>query len=460
VKYAGFRALLCALFVTAGAAATASAAPFHTQFPGAWAQPPTTQECIDTTAAHVACYGPAQFQQAYDMKSLYQSGLTGAGKTIVLVDSYGSPTIKADLATFDSDFGLPAPPSFRVVTPAGPVPAYNPQQNPDQPSWGVETSLDVEYAHAMAPGANIVLVETPVDETEGVQGLPQMMYSENWVIDHHIADVISQSFGATEETFPSARSVYDLRGAFYNALQHRVTVLGSSGDGGPTDQDTDLVDYFPFRVNSWPSADPLVTSVGGTQLHLDQNGNRLAPDNVWNDTALFGSPAASGGGLSKFFSQPFYQDGVGGIVDGRRGTPDVSMSAAVNGGALVYYSFTGTGAYHIVGGTSEASPLFSGIVAIADQAAHRDLGLLDPALYGLGDSGGSGLVDVTGGNTTVSGDNGGGEYNGPFTVDGYPADTGYDLATGLGTADGAKLVAELAGSNSHRRGHRSPRRRG
>jgi subtilase family serine protease len=186
-------------------------------------------------------------------------------------------------------------------------------------------------------------------------------------------------------------------------------------------------------------------------LTLDANGNRLAPDVVWNDTfnpnvtGPTPSPAAGGGGLSAVFSRPSYQDRVAGVVRGARGTPDVSLSAAVNGGVLVYESFLSSGAgFLIVGGTSEATPLFSGVVAIADQAAGHRLGLLNPALYRLGDGHGSGIVDVTGGNTTVQFTNTT-QFPGTFTVPGFTASRGYDLATGLGTPDGARLVRQLAG---------------
>jgi subtilase family serine protease len=449
------------LLATAGVAAAwalgaqgAVAQPMHVAIPHRFAQPPTTAQC--ETAIGIACYNPAQFQQAYNLNPLYHAGLDGAGKTIVIVDSFGSPTIAQDLATFDADNNLPAPPSLKIIQPVGQVPAYNPNDS-TMGGWAVETSLDVEYSHAMAPGANILLVETPVAETEGVTGFPQIVEAENYVINRHLGDVISQSFGATEQTFPSRWSIYALRGAYFNALVHRVTVLGSSGDGGATDQTSDGVDYYPFRVNSWPSSDPLVTSVGGLQLHLDANGNQLAPPNVWNDTALFGSPAAGGGGYSSVFDRPFYQDGVRPVVGDRRGTPDVSLSAAVDGAANVYMSFsnppqgiTGPG-YYLIGGTSEASPEFAGIVAIADQAAHHDLGLLNPALYALadrpsfGDRSGSGLTDVTLGNNSVSGTNSGGQYDGPFSVTGFNATPGYDLSSGLGLPNGAALVAELAG---------------
>ncbi len=447
---------LLAVFATAATGAvmvicgSAVARPLHVLIPHRFAQPPTTADC--ETQIGIACYSPNQYQQAYDMKPLYAAGLTGKSRTIVLVDSFGSPTIRDDLKTFDSDFGLPNPPSFNIITPSGTPPAFDPNDS-DMVGWAVETSLDVEYAHAMAPGANILLVETPVSETEGTVGLPQIVAAENFVINHGLGDVISQSFGATEPTFPNAQSIFNLRGAILNAHAHGVTVLGSSGDGGPTDEDTDLADFFPFRVNSWPSSDPLVTSVGGTQLHLDADGNRLAPDNVWNDSfntdVNGGTPSAiaSGGGRSAVFGRPSYQDGVANITHGARGTPDVSMSAAVDGAALVYMSFGGLPApgYFLIGGTSEASPLFAGVVAVADQAAGHRLGLLNATLYRLGDRGPSGIVDVLGGDTDVAFTNTT-QFPGQHRVKGFRAKRGYDLATGLGTADGARLVGELTGA--------------
>jgi subtilase family serine protease len=450
--------LICALFgvvaVVAATATTASARPFHVLVNQRYGQPPTTAECLQQSG--IACYGPQQFEQAYGLNPLYQAGLNGAGKTIVIVDSFGSPTIQSDLAKFDTDYGLPTP-SLQIITPDGPVPPFDPNDT-TMVGWAEETSLDVEYSHAIAPGANILLVETPVAETEGTTGFPEIVEAENYVIDHHLGDVISQSFGATEETFPDPQSIYGLRSAFINAALHHVTVLAGSGDAGPTNATAspDAMDFYPFQVNSWPSSDPLVTSVGGTHLQLDAAGNRLGPDSVWNDGTelfnLFGppyTPAAGGGGLSSVFGRPSYQDSVRDVVHHQRGTPDVSMSAAVDGGANVYLGFLGADSgYYTIGGTSEASPEFAGIVAIADQAGGRDLGLLNPRLYG---SGGSGLSDITVGNNTVTFENPAGDpYPGPHTVPGYDAVPGYDLASGLGTPNGAATIAELAGH--HRRG--------
>ncbi len=132
-------------------------------------QPPTTADC--EAAYKVACYEAPQIQQAYNLPALYAHGVNGKGATIVIVDSFGSPTIQNDLATFDGQFGLPAPPSFKIIQPAGAVPPFDPT-NGTMLSWAGETTLDVEYAHTIAPGASIVLVETPVAETEGVTGFP------------------------------------------------------------------------------------------------------------------------------------------------------------------------------------------------------------------------------------------------------------------------------------------------
>ena len=312
------------------------------------AGPFTAADC--EKAYQVACYGPAQIRQAYDLPALYAGGVTGRGATIVIVDSYGSPTIRNDLAVFDRAYQIPAPPQFQIIQPAGRVPAYDPA-NSNMVGWAGETTLDVEWAHAVAPGANILLVETPVSETEGVHGFPQIVMAEQYVLSHYHVDVISQSFSATEETFPSPASVQALRGAYQAAYQDHVTVLAASGDSGAADVGPDETTYYSFRVTSWPDSDPLVTGVGGTQLHFTAQGTPAAPT-VWNDTYNRDAnefadgnpgpnPLASGGGTSIFFTRPSYQDGVADVVHGSRGVPDISMSAACSGSVNTYDSFGG-----------------------------------------------------------------------------------------------------------------------
>ncbi|WSK73135.1 S53 family peptidase [Streptomyces sp. NBC_01276] len=394
--------------------------------------PLSTEEC--RTKWKIACYTPLQYRAAYDLNPLYKAGITGKGRTIVIVDSFGSPTVQHDLDVYSKQFGIP---STKVeVVKWGNVPAWDPK-NADMLGWAGETALDVEMAHAMAPDAKIVLVETAVAETEGTTGLPEMMDAEKSLIDRGIGDVITQSFGATENTFPGFdkgdfSSIKNLRYAFEAAARKHVTVLASSGDGGATDYNADGSAYYDHPVNSWPSSDPLVTSIGGTQLHLDDAGKRTAPESVYNDNG------AGGGGQSHVFKRPAFQNGVKNIVGAQRGTPDISMAAAVDGGAWIYTSYdpTATG-WDVSGGTSESSPLFSGIVALADQAAGKRLGNINEALYRLyGRSAydrSTGLVDVNDGTNN--------SYQG---VTGYTAVNGYDMATGVGTLDAARFVPALA----------------
>jgi subtilase family serine protease len=412
---------------------------------GRFAQPPTTAEC--EAEFDVACYQPGQIEHAYGTPALYAKGITGRGQTIVIVDSFGSPTIKADLATFDKAFGLPAPPSFRILQPAGKV-----TYTAADAGWAGETSLDVEYAHTIAPGANIVLLETPVAETEGTTGFPQIVKAETYAINHHLGGVITQSFGATEQTFATRKALLALRGAYKDALAHGVTVLASTGDDGAANTEADGSTFYTFPTTGWPATDPLVTAVGGTQLHLRANGSRISKDTVWNDTYnvavnqfIFGdngpNPIAGAGGLSTIFGRPSYQNGVRGVVGAHRGVPDISMSAACNGSVDVYLSPPGvTPGWYPTCGTSEASPLFAGIVSLADQVAGHPLGLINAALYRLLQQKAPGIVDVTKGNNTVSF-----TQNGKtFTVKGYSAGPGYDLASGVGTVYAPLFVPELA----------------
>ena len=459
-------AVTAATAVSASTATSAAPAASHTGLasvqlkPGvlharhATSQPPTTADC--ETAYQIACYEPGQIQTAYNLAPLFKHGITGKGQTIVIVDSFGSPTIRHDLQVFDKTFGLPAPPSLKVIQPAGKVPPYDPN-NADMVGWAGETTLDVQYAHTMAPGANILLVETPVSETEGVTGFPQIVKAENYVVNHHLGSVISQSFGATEQTFPNKATLESLRSAFENAAAHHVTVTAATGDSGAADVGLDETTYYLHPVVGWPPSDPLVTAVGGTQLHLNATGQHTSPDTVWNDTYnkatqeyIFGdagpNPLAGNGGKSIFFSRPWYQNGVKNVVGNSRGLPDISMSGACNGAVDTYNSYGGIPAgWYPTCGTSEATPIFSGVVALADQVAGHPLGLINPALYQLSAEHAPGIVDVTSGNTTVSFTQNGKLY----TVKGASAKRGYDLASGVGTINGAYFVPELARAASH-----------
>ena len=406
--------------------------------------PPTSDQCEQQY--QVACYDPAQLQQAYNLNPLYSSNLNGRGRTIAVVDVFGSPTLRSDLAQFDGTFGLQAPPSLKIIAPAGRIPGYN-KNNADMVGWAGETTLDVEWAHAIAPDAKILLVEVP--ESRNGNFISQAISAENYVVKHHLADVISQSFGGAEQ---AAGPISSLRYAYENAQKARITVLAATGDTGAANTGPDGMTYYTYPTAGWPATDPLVTAVGGTDLHLDISGNRSSADTAWNDTyskavnkIVFGdngpNPLATGGGKSARFSRPSYQNGVKNYTGTKRGIPDISMSGSCAGSVNEYQSFGGLQAgWYTVCGTSEATPLFAGIVALAAQKAGHDLGLINSALYKLSAEHAPGIVRVASGNNTVSFSQHGHHY----TVHGYGARNGYSLVAGVGTVNAQYFVPELA----------------
>jgi subtilase family serine protease len=425
---------------TSASASASPAAPARAPAPA----PPASARCQRQYG--LACYSPEQIQRAYDLPALYAKGLDGRGRTIVIVDSFGSPTIRHDLRVFDSAFALPGPPSLRVLQPVGAVPRYDPH-NQDMVDAAGETTTDVEAAHAIAPGASIVLVETPVAETLTGGGFPQFVAAENYVVTHNLGDVISQSFGIPEQNFPGRAALLKLRSAYVSARHHDVTVLAATNDFGVTGPAKAGGMFRTQRVVDWPASDPLVTAVGGTTLHLTGRGRRVSPDSAWNESSSAvvarytgALPWASSGGVSSIFSRPAYQDAVHAVVGDRRGIPDVALSASFSGASLTFESFTGApGTWKPAAGTSVATPYFAGIVAIADQATHTRLGLLNPALYRLEQSHAPGIVAVTRGGNTVSFKQG----SKTITVSGYRAGPGYNLVTGVGTIDAARFVHDL-----------------
>jgi subtilase family serine protease len=373
---------------------------------------------------------PAEFVAAYDTGPLYSQGITGKGQTIVIVDPFGSPTIKQDLAAYDKAWHLPAPPSFRVITPAGPVPPFRP--NGSRTGAAVETTMDVESAHVLAPGAGILLVETPTAETEGTAGFPDIVRAENYVISHHLGSVISMSLGATERTFPSRQSIMDLRSAFINAASGRnmVTVVAATGDVGAAGLMLNGKTVYRTPQIGWPASDPLVIAVGGTQLGAQPPGSATAPATSWPQ---------SGGGRSAVFARPRFQESLASITGRTRAIPDISMDASCSSGLEMYATPGSVGSsrkWNVVCGTSLSAPLFAAVVALADQQAGRPLGPITPLLYHMAKVRDPGIIDVRGPDNTFS--------HGSTKVQGFPAGPGYDLVTGLGTIDAARFVPDLA----------------
>ena len=344
--------------------------------------------------------------KAYNTPALWNQGLTGAGSTVATLVSYGDADVKAVIDAYDQRNGLP-PADISVIAPSGPVPGCaDPGVDTSTcQSWGGETDLDVEMIHTMAPAAHIVIAATPIAETQGFTGLPEMMAAVDYMTKHQIADVISMSFGTAEDTFPSLDSVQSLDPAFERASKAGVTLVASSGDYGATNPVLIGPGTFPYRAASWPASDPNVTALGGTVLSLDANGNRTAPDVLWRP---------SGGGISKTYARPSWQNSVKGITGSKfRSFPDITMEG--------------------IQGTSESSPLFAGVLALAVQAKGGRLGQINPTLYGkLGPKADkSGIVDVTSGDNTYG------------TVPGYTAGAGFDIVSGWGTLDASKFVPAL-----------------
>jgi len=284
----------------------------------------------------------------------------------------------------------------------------------------------------LAPGAGILLVETPTAETEGTAGFPDIVRAENYVISHHLGSVISMSLGATERTFPSRASIMGLRSAFADASSGRnmITLVAVSGDVGAAGLMLNGRTVYRTPQIGWPASDPLVIAVGGTQLGAQSPGTATAPATAWPE---------SGGGRSVVFPRPRFQNSLAGIVGRTRGIPDISMDASCDSGLEMYATPGSVGSsrrWNVVCGTSLAAPLFAAVVALADQQAGRPLGPITPLLYHLAKIGDPGIIDVRGPGNTFSHDG--------TTVRGFPAGPGYDLVTGLGTIDAAKFVPDLA----------------
>jgi hypothetical protein len=339
-------------------------------------------------------FTPLQIRHAYGFDRVGFENSThalvagnGQGQTIAIVDAYDDPNIAGNLATFDSTYGLPAPPSFQKVNQTGGT-SYPP---PNQ-GWAHEIALDVEYAHAMAPGANILLVEANDNFLTNLDTAVQ--YAAN-----HGATAVSMSYTAGE--FPGETG---LDSVFTHA---GVTYLSSTGDGG--------------APGGYQAFSPNVVAVGGTSLFLDGAGNYQS-ESGWG---------GSGGGISQFEPKPAYQNGVVTQSNTRRCIPDASFVADPGTGVIIYDTYGG-GGFSTVGGTSVSCPIMAGLTAVVNQGrsylfgrpSYNGTDFLN-ALYHLPQSD---LVDIVTGNN------------------GFPAGPGYDLVTGLGTPIVDRFVSGMTGA--------------
>jgi subtilase family serine protease len=378
-----------------------------------------------SAANPVPCYAPAQIRKAYDIPG----NLTGAGETIAIIDAFGDPLLLNDLALFDATFGLPTP-TVNVICPdSRGCPTVDPT-NPDEVSWAAEISLDVQWSHAIAPGATIDLVVAYSDADADIQT------AQRYVVTNNLGDVLSQSFGENELCLQAETSIFNATvTAFQTAQANNMSVFASSGDQGSATLNCAGTAYVE-GVNL-PASDPLVTSVGGTHLNANYTTGTYQSESVWNDSGLNPDFGAGGGGFSTIFSRPSYQTGTGSAF---RGVPDVTYSGDVYNGVLVVFSEGngGTPAFFIFGGTSAGSPQWAALASLADQAAGHDLGFLNPSLYNLAGSAfyASIFHDITVGNNAwdVSGE------------PGYSAHRGWDAASGLGSPIANSLILFLSRS--------------
>ncbi len=350
---------------------------------------------VSNPTPYSSSYTPSQIQTAYGFSKISFGGVKGdgTGQTIAIVDAYDSPTAQADLNVFDTQFGLPATTITRVSqTGTTTYPSTD-----STGGWEGEVSLDVQWAHAIAPGATIMLVEA-ISANDN-----DLLTAVDYASTH--ANVVSMSWGGGEF---NGETSYDTH--FSHA---GVAYVASSGDAGA-----------PIE---WPAASSNVVAVGGTALTIG-SGNTYAGETGWS---------GSGGGPSAYVAQPSYQKGVVTQQTTMRANPDVAYDADPNTGFAVYDSFTNAG-WQQYGGTSAGSPQWAALIAIADQG--RALSS-QPAINATSPQ--EILTDLyKGANTAEFHDITSGTSTGSPN---YTASTGYDYVTGLGSPVANLVVGSLVG---------------
>ena len=399
------------------------------------------------------CIDPYEMRHAYQVDSLIAAGYDGTGQTIVILDAFDNPNLVAQVATYNAFYGLPDT-QLTKVAPDGLTP-FNPADN-NMSGWAQEISLDVEWAHAMAPGAKIVLVLAKSNNDSDIAS------ALTYAVNNNLGSVISMSFGENESCLaPADQTAY--HNAFMAATAKHITLLASSADQGAALNTCDGNSWV--KAVSSPASDPLVTGVGGTELTVakyclasrgcDPTANpapgTYQSETAWNEGLPYGDfgnvfgegTLSTGGGFSVVFAEPPYQEGV--IHGGKqRAVPDVAYSAAVEHGALTYLAIPGIPAgFYLFGGTSAGSPQWAALTAIANQRAGTNLGFLNAGIYRIveaSQSYASSFHDVTvGTNSSLQFD----VSNNPVNVIGFNAGKGWDPTTGAGSPQGAGIVSDL-----------------
>ena len=440
-------------------------------------------------------YQPSDLQTAYNLTPLYQHGLDGTGMTIAIVDAYGSTTIQNDAAVFSAAMGLP-PINLTVIG----TPTESNFSTDANAGWASETTLDVEWVHAVAPGANIILVVTPTNSfTDLFTGILTAAQQPGVVsISNSWSGFDTAVFGIAAEA-----SIYTQFDAALQAIGAAgISVNFSTGDYGDNAGQLALDYGWVGTTTGWPASSPFATGVGGVSVALDSH-KHIAWQTSWGtqlteiaDKTSLGSPpidaanpgpynegfdAGGTGGYSDAYPKPFWQYGVPG---NRRGTPDVSWVADPFTGVEIIYTADAAGDLNIsvIGGTSVACPMFSALWGIANQRAHHKLGQAAPRLYRLSPWSGA-ITDIVNPSSpnnvtgTLTDSNGtdpmraselaaplNGQpnfisalYNSPFSTRWFVIDfgvdstlttgPGWDVATGLGTPNGWAFVQAVAGDS-------------
>lgn len=429
------------------------------------------------TLGHLApCgYQPSEMQTAYGTTPLYARGLDGTGETVVIVDAYGSSTIAQDAEIFSQIYGLPdiTSQNFSVVKAPGLV------NNPKGPArnWDLETTLDVEWAHAMAPGANIALV-VGTDRASLDEAI-------NYAVVHHLGNTISNSWSSIEG-FGNPQQLDRVNRILEMAAVQGIDVNFASGDRG------DEFQTVGFLSVDFPASSPFATGIGGTSLALNPdntaqfqtgwgtNLTRIANRILQGSTPPvppinFGFQFGAGGGSSLTFAKPAFQSSLPGTA---RMVPDISMLADPFTGVEIIQTVGGQTFVEVIGGTSLATPMFSGVMALAAQKNnHVGLGQAAALVYSLPSEAVTDIVpfsspdNVTGSIVTQSGtltfsadqlaaplqnttEYFSAMYNSPFstrwfvltfgTDSSLVVTPGWDNVTGVGTPNGEAFINAMA----------------
>jgi uncharacterized protein (TIGR03437 family) len=400
-------------------------------------KPPLRRLQPDFTGSDGSHYlAPGDIGVIYDINPLYAKNINGSGQKIAVM---GQTRVSvADIESFRSQFGLPANDPQMILVAGSADPGITGDQ--------AESDLDLEWSGAVAPNASILFVYST-----------NVLLSVAYAVDQNLAPVISYSYGECEPevSATSAGNANAIRSVAQQANAQGQTWLASSGDQGAAACDSGKVPAKNGLAVNLAASVPEVTAVGGSEFNEGSghywnstsaaNGTSALsyiPEMAWNDTLSTGTLSSTGGGISIFFSKPAWQTGPGVPADGARDVPDISFTAANQHDP--YIVVTG-GQVELIGGTSVSTPVFAGVLALLNQylvanGGKAGLGNVNPTLYGLAQNTPGIFHDITVGTNEVPCQIG--TLNCNSGSMGYNTGVGYDLATGLGSADVYNLVTE------------------